>query len=243
MSVSLGGSIFSRLLSLWRSLKGETVTFVDAVTNPVPQDDCATLEESTDLVKLSHNSVLTQTDSTDVAGTEDDFPTGLSRATTNDTVENNEFVLLVEDDQSQLEESAQLLENACSQFRTDVPLEDLLHISVGLHKNLEDRAEQICSVVSENGMKLESEKVKLPDTIPEAVHQGCAKEKALELKRGNLRRSQRRLYPTPRLDEDRPTKVSKKDEPTDLKELDLSRETRQLLDLDSPIKPRFNQGR
>lgn len=238
MSGTLGGGIFDRLLSLWRSLKGDTVKLVDAVTNPASPADPTALSSGDKFVEIQSVEASSTTDGTDTVGAVDEFAAVLSGTGKSTTVDSsNEFVQILREDHSDIQESKDLLDRSCSEYRTDVPLEDLLQLSVGLHKNLEERIGHICDVVSDNGFPISSEKVELPETIPEAVHQGCAKEKALALKRGRLRRSQRKLYPTPRAEDARPSKVAKKDDPTDLKQLGLSKETRQLLELDSPLKP------
>ncbi|ORM41335.1 uncharacterized protein BXIN_0774 [Babesia sp. Xinjiang] len=239
MSGGLGSNIFSRLLSVWKSLRGDTMKFVDAVTHNTLSSEST---EGADEVKFNINSrteSFSTTDGSDGSGAPDEIAVAPSVISSPRTVDNeNEFIVTLKQDQESAEESKENLNAACASYRTDVPLDELLQVSVGLHNNLERRVEQICETLAEKGVSIEAPKTELPETIPEAVHEGFAKEKALTLKRGRCRRSQRNLYPTPKLEETRPSKLSKKSDPTDLKQLDLSKETRQLLQLDSPRNKR-----
>ncbi|GFE55536.1 hypothetical protein BaOVIS_029400 [Babesia ovis] len=235
MSSGLGGSIFNRLVSIWRSLRGDTMRYVDAVTNSTPNGASATDVGEIKFNAASRTESFSTTDGIDVSGAPDEVGTLPSGSTSPASVDrDNEFITMLQEDNKSAEEAKENLNAACANYRTDVPMEDLLQVSVGLHKNLERRVERICETLADSGVKIDAAKTELPETIPEAVHEGFAKEKALALKRGRCRRSQRNLYPTPKLDETRPPKMAKKSQPTDLKQLELSKETRQLLELDSP---------
>ncbi|GBE59885.1 type I cytoskeletal 18-like protein, putative [Babesia ovata] len=236
MSGGLGGGVFSRLLSLWQTLRSETVRFVDAVTNPVSHAPPEVEENAGKSPDVSPAGSLSTTEGLDELMASEVSGSDRSSTNSSDAIDDaNEFITMLEEDRSDAEGLKETLDTSCAKYRTDVPLEDLLEVTVGLHKNVERRVEALLDKLSDEDVTIECPKADLPETIPEAVHEAGAKEKALVLKRGRCRRSQRNLYPTPKLDESRPPKVSKKSEPTDLKQLDLSKETRQLLELDSPL--------
>ncbi|CDR96016.1 hypothetical protein, conserved [Babesia bigemina] len=235
MSGGLGEGVFSRLLSLWQKLRGETVRFVDAVTNPVSHAPSEADENDGKISDVSPASSLSTEEGLDdmlaLEGT-----TSGRLSTNSDVVDTtNEFITMLDEVRCDGECLKETLDASCANNRTDVPLEDLLEVTVGLHKNVERRVDDLLEKLSDKGVSIECPKAELPETIPEAVHVAGAKEKGLALKRGRCRRSQRNLYPTPKLDETRPHKVPKKVAPTDLKQLDLSKETRELLELDSPM--------
>ncbi|GIX65034.1 type I cytoskeletal 18-like protein, putative [Babesia caballi] len=237
MSGGIGSGIFNRLLSMWQSLRGETVKFVDAVTNPASPGESPKSGDGEKPADVSPAESFSTTDGTEGLSARDELASSTAGTNSPTSVDNdNEFIIMLEKDLSASEDSKQLLNVSCVKYRTDMPLDDLLQVSVGLHRNLEKRVECVVDTLSAHGVDVVAEKAELHETIPEAVHEGGAKEKAMALKRGRCRRSQRNMYPTPKLDESRPAKVTKKSQPTDLKQLELSKETRQLLELDSPLK-------
>ncbi|EDO05857.1 uncharacterized protein BBOV_IV002600 [Babesia bovis T2Bo] len=235
MAGTLGGSIFTRLLSIWRSLRGEVVRMVDEATDNKTEPGCYQQSDANKFTADSRADSLSTTDGIDLSVEQNELSRASSECATPKSIDiTNDFAVTIEQDKADAENAKEALCSTVEACRNNMPLDDLLQVSVGLHNNLETRLGSLCEKLNSIGAPIQAAKTELPLTIPANILENVAKEKALAHKRERCRRSPRTQHQTLNLDGKRPNKVAKKAGPTTLEQLELSKETRQLLELNSP---------
>ncbi|EKX72860.1 conserved hypothetical protein [Theileria equi strain WA] len=156
----------------------------------------------------------------------DTTPSDKSVICIDDEEAENGFIKSLIEDKEELSRLQKELEDRYNAYRTGVSLEHLLNVAISLHENMENRIASVRSKMLENGMAVPQMQAKFdPGTTSHA------KQDSTGLEKKNLIKTESFCEPAIKMGDVGYAKVPRSD-PVDLKHLNLSEETRKLLELD-----------